>query len=89
MVNSMIQQIKRWRWLRAYQTSSLRSVGRRILDGLQLDTDAGLMEACRRYNAHLDDLKARRKQRRSAEGREEAWEAAVQKLRDLGVDIYR
>jgi hypothetical protein len=48
----MIEQIKYWG--RHAGSANLSSVGRAVIDGLDLGTDQGMAEACRRYKVHLD-----------------------------------
>jgi hypothetical protein len=41
-------------------------LGHKVIDGLKLDTDESVMEACRRYKAILDEQRAARKTRKQA-----------------------
>jgi|GEM_PF-6386849 len=40
--------------------------GRKVIEGLKLDTDESVMQACRRYKAILDEQRAERKTRKKA-----------------------
>ena len=51
----MIEKIRHWqRVARSSQPRRLRQPGHVIIDGLDLDTDEGMAEACRRYKSHRD-----------------------------------
>jgi hypothetical protein len=62
-----VAKIKRWGRLLKVNSTKLRSAGREIIRGLNLDSDLGMAEACRRYKEHLDqrrvakEAKAKRK----------------------------
>jgi hypothetical protein len=64
-----VAQIKRWGRLLKVNSTKLRSAGREIIRGLNLDSDLGMAEACRRYKEHLDQRRAAKeaKAKRKAE----------------------
>ena len=66
----MIAQIRHWGAIPSWR---MRQPAHVIIDGLRLDTDDGVLEACRRYKRYLDDR--RETKRREAEEREAAKRA--------------
>ena len=69
----MVATVRHWQYLAQHRPSHLRQPARTIIDGLNLTTDGGVLEACRRYQAHLAARRAARK--REAEEREAAKKA--------------
>jgi hypothetical protein len=57
----MISRIEYWARLRQSRPWRLYGTGRKVIDGLALDTDDSWMEACRRYKAILDERRERKK----------------------------
>ena len=66
----MIAQIRHWGAILSWR---MRQPAHVIIDGLRLDTDDGVLEACRRYKRYLDDRGETK--RREAEEREAAKRA--------------
>ena len=50
----MIEKIRYWQRVARSSRPRLRQPGHVIIDGLDLDTDEGMAEACRRYKSHRD-----------------------------------
>jgi len=74
----MVATVRHWQYLAQHRPSHLRQPARAIIDGLDLTTDEGAFEACRRYQAHLDARCAARK--REAEEREAVKKAPARCL---------
>src|SRR5215471_18549396 len=65
----MIHTVRHWQRLARNGSSYLPHHASKIIDVLDLNTDEGMAEACRRYQAHLDaqrEEKEREKEREAA-----------------------
>jgi len=69
----MLETVRHWQHLAQRAPWRLRQPALNIIDGLDLATEEGVFEACRRHQAHLDARRAARK--REAEEREAAKKA--------------
>src|SRR5262245_59219939 len=71
-----IHTVRRWQRLARNGSSYLPHHASKIIDGLDLDTDEGMAEACRRYQAHLDaqrEEKEREKEREATAKKPKCW----------------
>jgi hypothetical protein len=66
----MIDQIEHWGYLlRSGRTRWLCSYGFQIIHDLDLDTDEGMAEACRRYQEHHDQRRAEKEAQKEADAK--------------------